>query len=519
MAETIHEAKKAPKKEDRIVGRYYLVRGDIVRLWGGKEFRCIHNENVRKCKPCKENPPKKELRSSRPLTPPITSNNDVKLITKVIEQTATTLKIDINGKKQVIITINSEETISIKVKTLNNQTKTNELDIKQTESKDEMDIKSDEINEQYKKEYKVLIGSAFPEVNLENREDGKLYIMKKTGYLRFWKFTGGKNRSGYYHCIHKKNVSRCKICPDGGNAECKIHLGKRRDYCPCTYCREHRQPKLTCEKCKEQLKNKLKCHLHGTYNKNDCILCEGSGICEHEHRHRTCEECGDGSGICQQHPDPKTGKKVRKERCVQCQGHEICPHGQTKFKKNCIECSPDSKDFCQDCRKRRVDQSNYKPYCFDCYRRRNPESEITRNFKFKENYIHEELTKEFKNDDVKLVRNKAIKGSKIYPDWRIDMKDYTIVIECDEHCHKGYEKDVERTEEMFEKLGKKPLVVIRFNPDKNNEGTYCFDIKNGAITPVEKIWNQRKKELIAFIRLHINEKPVSNITEECIGYD
>ena len=73
--------------------------------------------------------------------------------------------------------------------------------------------------------------------------------------------------------------------------------------------------------------------------------------------------------------------------------------------------------------------------------------------------------------------------------------------------------------EMFEILGKKPLVVIRINPDKKGKNKACFNISNGKITPIENVWNQRKKELIAYIRLYLTDKPDSDITEECIGYD
>ncbi len=357
---------------------------------------------------------------------------------------------------------------------------------------------------------------ALQEVDIKDRIDGQVYRIKGNK-IRIWK-KDKSVRGGVYKCIHGEAIARCKKCPDGNSHECKEHLGKRKDQCPCAICKAHGNSKLTCKECKQMLEEKIKCHIHNKYNKKDCKECGGSGCCEHG-RWRNCETCGDGPNICQLHPNPETGKKSRKSRCIECKGIEVCPHGQTKLKKNCILCTPDSKNFCQECRNVRIDQSNFKPYCFDCYTRKNPDSEITRNWKFKESFIHEELTKEFANDDIKLIRNKAIKGTKIYPDWRIDMNEYTIIIECDEDCHKTYNNDTERTKKIFKKLGKNPLVMLRINPDKNSVGEYCFNIENGKVTPIEKIWNQRKKELISFIRLHINEKPESDITEEYIGYD
>ena len=61
-----------------------------------------------------------------------------------------------------------------------------------------------------------------------------------------------------------------------------------------------------------------------------------------------------------------------------------------------------------------------------------------------------------------------------------------MIIECDENAHKYADEICEnkRTMQIFEDLAKRPIVIIRFNPDKYKKddkvirGCFKFDDKN-----------------------------------------
>lgn len=69
---------------------------------------------------------------------------------------------------------------------------------------------------------------------------------------------------------------------------------------------------------------------------------------------------------------------------------------------------------------------------------------------------------------TQLIFDSKVQGgcSRRRPDALIDLLSHSIVLECDEFGHTGYSCENKRTMEIFEDLGSRPLVVLRFNPDK-----------------------------------------------------
>jgi hypothetical protein len=59
---------------------------------------------------------------------------------------------------------------------------------------------------------------------------------------------------------------------------------------------------------------------------------------------------------------------VQKSNCRECKGTSMCIHD--KFRSYCIECCPDSKYFCLECRVTRVTPSK-KQVCFKCSKKIN----------------------------------------------------------------------------------------------------------------------------------------------------
>jgi hypothetical protein len=143
----------------------------------------------------------------------------------------------------------------------------------------------------------------------------------------------------------------------------------------------------------------------------------------------------------------------------------------------------------------------------------NPDIEIPRRYKTKEYLLAEEL-KEFN-----FIQDKRIEGgcSKRRPDFLLDLLTHTIIVECDENGHKAYDTtcEIAKLNETFTDLADRPMVLIRFNPDKYNDKS-CFDKECRLI---KKEWNKRIKVLKKEIKRVIKEIPEELITTKCLFFE
>ncbi len=279
----------------------------------------------------------------------------------------------------------------------------------------------------------------------------------------------------------------------------------------------------TCSDCREKLRLKrqqYKCE-HGR-QRSKCKECGGSEICEHGKRRSTCKDCG-GASICEHgrqrsHCKECGGASIcehgrQRSKCKECGGASICEHGRERSK--CIICRP--KCGCQNCHSVYVgSRSKFHPYCFRCYCILNPDADIPRKYKFKEHYLREKLQDEFK--DVKLVFDKRVGESGKKPDVLIDCGTHCIVTECDENCHTYYTCEEKREMQIFQDLGNRPLVMIRFNPDSYKEDSgrivpSCFTMTKTAGWKVDKTeWERRTNELINIVKTYMEEVPTKDYT-------
>jgi hypothetical protein len=131
---------------------------------------------------------------------------------------------------------------------------------------------------------------------------------------------------------------------------------------------------------------------------------------------------------------------------------------------------------------------NYDRYCRSCFIVLFPEDERVGKYKSKELCVRDYIRKEFPNITL-ICDRKVIDGcSKRRPDLLIDLGYQVLCIEVDENQHARYEEICEnrRMMEIFEDIGKRPLIFIRFNPDSYYKGkikvTSCWssDKKCGA---------------------------------------
>lgn len=161
-------------------------------------------------------------------------------------------------------------------------------------------------------------------------------------------------------------------------------------------------------------------------------------------------------------------------------------------------------------------------YCLRCFIHAFPDQTISRNYKVKERYVTDYLKEEFAT--YQIIFDKAVGGcSKRRPDAYIDLLTHVIIIEVDENQHKNYDTtcEIARINELYTDLGDRPIVFIRFNPDKYNNQPSCFKYLEKTGVPViqnVELWQQRLEKLRNTINKHIENIP-DETTFEYLFYD
>ncbi len=120
----------------------------------------------------------------------------------------------------------------------------------------------------------------------------------------------------------------------------------------------------------------------------------------------------------------------------------------------------------------------YRGHCSRCFMYKFPDEPVARNYKTKERTVQEFLQGHFGAEHT-LVFDRRVdpvvpttgvcdtQCSTRRPDVFIDMGEYVVVVEIDEDQHVSYDKTCEnkRIMQIFADAGRRPLVVVRFNPD------------------------------------------------------
>jgi len=311
-----------------------------------------------------------------------------------------------------------------------------------------------------------------------------------------------KDCHGGAFCIHLNRKSQCKEC--GGSQICEHNIQKAKcKECGGSQICIHNKYKSRCIECGGSelcihsiLKNMCKkcgglsiCE-HNRHRPH-CKDCNGASICEHNKRKSTCVECG-GSQMCIHNIYKSRCKECdgrqlcihdkRKEYCKECGGNQICCHN--KYKSHCKECQGssfcihnkpkrrceicDGRDLCQTplCGKRK--NLKYNNYCLLCCINLFPEIKISKNYKTKEKTVVDYIMKKFEN--LTWIYDKRIYdgNSKRRPDLLLDLKEQIIIVEIDENKHDNYDCICEnkRLMEISQDLNHRPIIFIRFNPDK-----------------------------------------------------
>ena len=210
---------------------------------------------------------------------------------------------------------------------------------------------------------------------------------------------------------------------------------------------------------------------------------------------------------------------VKNKKCISCHIDRANYNYIGLKPKYCFNCKKENmlnvveKRICISCN---ITRGLYDGYCSPCYHYLFPESNITKNYKIKQNIITEELKKHFNFDSFdKIINNSCCKYR---PDIFKDCFTHSIIIEIDENKHSGYDEICEnkRIMTLFQGLANRPLVVIRFNPDKcsNSESIFTKKLKLR-----KTIFINRINELIKIINYHLYNIPQKDLTIEKLFYE
>ena len=185
-----------------------------------------------------------------------------------------------------------------------------------------------------------------------------------------------------------------------------------------------------------------------------------------------------------------------------------------------IEQALESKDDRQQCIICNADDAidSYDKHCRRCWEYSFGEDTKKSNFQSKEKSFMNPL-KELYPD---MVLDKKISGgcSRRRPDGLIDILSHIVIVEIDENQHKHYDDLCEnkRLMELYEDLGRRPIVFVRLNPDEykqNNETvSSAFHVsKRGVVIKRISEYNRRLDLLISSVDDHVhNGQPEKAIT-------
>lgn len=297
----------------------------------------------------------------------------------------------------------------------------------------------------------------------EDRIKGQVYIFRNK--KRIW---GGLR----WNCEHGRQLNQCGRC--GGSSVCEH--GKRR---------------------------------------NACKECNGSSICMHGKQRNQCRKCG-GSAFCEH------GK--RRNQCRNCNGSSFCDHGRRRNRCNSCDQQKNPQNWCISCLSVYVMKSNYYPYCRTCYHRLSSNADVPKCARIKEHYLKDEIISipELKNFILTFDKQVDSGCSGRRPDIRVELLTHSIILECDENQHSSAQCEEKRMMELFQDLGNRPLIMIRFNPDaysKDDEKFQgCFNSSENGLVLNKNEWEKRIAQLIPIIKKHVLEVPSKEITVEYLFY-
>jgi hypothetical protein len=167
--------------------------------------------------------------------------------------------------------------------------------------------------------------------------------------------------------------------------------------------------------------------------------------------------------------------------------------------------------------------TTYKPYCSPCYYHLHPELESARNYLTKQKHLYRVIRDSIgpTTTNAELIYDKQIDNgcSKRRPDFLWDCLTHSVVVENDEGQHAQTQCEDKRLMQIFEDLGNRPLVMIRFNPDNYRDddgrlvhGAFTQDKTTRKLELNETEWERRWNELHPILLQSLTAIPDREIT-------
>lgn len=158
--------------------------------------------------------------------------------------------------------------------------------------------------------------------------------------------------------------------------------------------------------------------------------------------------------------------------------------------------------------------------CGTCFRNKYPHHPKNKKIKQKEIFITKRISEDY--PDIQFQFDKQISYQSCHkkrPDIFLDCYNYTIIIEIDENQHQYYSCENKRLMEIFESLGNRPLVCIRFNPDKYKNFNSIFTFTKNGFIKETKQFLERYTKLKKRFDYYLNNSPTKEITIENLYFD
>lgn len=400
----------------------------------------------------------------------------------------------------------------------------------------------------------------------------KVHDMKAIG-LRFCKHEGCITKASYGYerpirCkIHKKEDMKSftkKYCEYEGclKTPCFALKGQKP-----THCFDHKSQdmfnsiKSQCEKCTKQASFGFKteksnrCVNHKEEGMiylrfplcSDCDVNARFGLVKNRPTHcskhksdemwnvidRTCKECTKRptygytrADYCQEHM--KSDMKVFLRNFCEEDGCSKTACYNTPGAKEAMYCTGHARDGminlwekkCSICCAVRA-RKDYEGNCAQCFSHMFPDSPKIRMFKTKERAVKDFLVSKWPESII--IHDKAVDCFKFRPDFVIELGSHTVIVEVDEFQHERYDTSCEnkRLMSIFQGLGSRPMVMIRFNPDSyvDETGKKVQGCWHGTgLVKKGDGWNRRLKELEKTITKWWNAVPEKEVTVEHLFY-
>jgi hypothetical protein len=146
----------------------------------------------------------------------------------------------------------------------------------------------------------------------------------------------------------------------------------------------------------------------------------------------------------------------------------------------------------------------YEGYCLYCFINTFPDKPNTQNYKTKERSVVEYILENFPSFTWTTDKKVQDGCSKRRPDLLLDLGYQIIIIEVDENQHIDYDCSCEnkRLMELSQDVGHRPIIFIRFNPDKyidenGDDIASCWKITKPGLCIInsDALWNSRLNTL------------------------